>query len=1271
MDYRILGWLEAADERGNVLSLAGAKPRAVLCLLLLRANRVVSSDVLIEELWAGAPPRNAGNALQAAVSRVRKAIGADRLRAQAPGYVLAVAPGELDLDRFDGLVADGRAALAAGEAGVAADALARALSIWRGPALADFTYEPFAQAEIARLEELRLSAVEERIEADLALGRHPLLVGELETLVGRHPLRERLRGQLMLALYRSGRHAEALDRYQTGRRAIVDELGLEPGRQLRTLEAAILRQDPDLDPLEPEPGPPGPAETARRVATIVFVELVESPAASDDLDPEVALSVLERYSKAVADVFERHGGRVDSSVDDVVMGMFGLPVAREDDALRALRAALDLPERVAGLDARAPLAIRVGIETAEVAVGASSTGRPLVTGAGVASARRLQRAAGPGEAILGRGTYERVRHAARCEPAEDVLGAAAWRLLAVEPDAPAVPRLLDAPLVGRQRELRSLREQLDRCSRERTCRLVAVLGPPGIGKSRLVGEAFADTAGTALVVTGRCLSYGEGITYWPLAEIVRQVAGRDPQAGLTPLLPAGDAAATIADRIAAAVGSNGEVGTSEEIHWAVRRLFEALASARPLVAVFDDLHWAESTFLDLLEYLAGFASGPILLVCMARDDLLESRPSWSRTWPAAETVELGPLTEAESLELAGHLVPEASALREDVLLRAVEVADGNPLFLEQIVALHAEQPRDGPERSIPPTLDTLLASRIDRLAPDERRVVERASIEGRVFHHAALGELVDDDERADLRRVLMALVRRGLVAPAMSDFEGEDAFRFRHALIRDAAYGLVAKERRAELHLAFADWLERSVHGRALESEEIAGYHLEQAHAYWDELSLAAPEARADLAARAAGLLEAAGSRASARGDLPAAAGLLRRAAALLQADGAGRARVQVELGTVLLEAGRLDESAEALAVADAAAGTDARVRAHVTVNRALLALQQGSAGELASLEPRAAAARPLFERDGDRLGLCRLERLDGTVDWLRGSSSAAERAWERAAGHAEAVGARRELVDVLCWLASAAFFGSTPAPEAILRCDAIRIRVAENEVAEAEVVRLLAGLQAMRGRFAEAAELLARSRDVFAGFGLTMHTAVSHPEVLVALLAGDLRGAEGLLRDGYERLRSMGERSLLATTAALLAKVLVAQARPLDAAPFLEVAETEAASDDLDVQIVRRSVRARILAEAGEADVAVTIAGEAVALADGSDWLNHRADARVDLAAALRLLGRVDEAERTLTDAAALYARKGNLVAARRARAARRSQTGDATSRRTRRSRC
>jgi DNA-binding SARP family transcriptional activator/class 3 adenylate cyclase len=635
MRYGILGSLELT-ENGRSIEVAGAKQRALLAMLLLNVNRVVSSDALIDALWEEQAPETAAKALQVHVSQLRKLLGKDQLETKAPGYLLRVEPEALDLERFQRLREDGE--------------LDEALSLWRGPPLAEFAYQRFAQAEIVRLQELRLGALEERIERDLAHGRHTELVGELDVLVKEHPLREQLRCQLMLALYRAGRQAEALDIYQQARAALVEELGIEPGRQLRELHQAILNQDPSLDPpVEEQPAHVEPAAVplpvsvpepvirdVRKTVTAVCVGMAISSAPGEGLDPEALRRVTGRAFGEVEVAVERHGGTIETVTGDAVTAVFGLPIVHEDDALRGVRAAAEVRDALSVLaaeltgDRALELDFRIGISTGEVVTGVDAGPQLRTTGEPLKLSSRLSQTAKPGEILFDEGARRLVRDAVVAEAANG-----AWRLLQVADVVPGLARRLVSPMVGRERERRRLHDAFEQAVGDRSCQLFTVLGLAGVGKSRLVQEFLDGVAGQALVARGRCLPYGEGITYWPLLEAVNEAVGLEdtdsPDEARAKLLgPLGneDGAELVAHRVAEMIGLAEVVAGAEEGFVAVRSLFETLARVKPVVLVFDDIHWAEATFLDLVEHLADWArDAPILLICLARPELLGSPPA--------------------------------------------------------------------------------------------------------------------------------------------------------------------------------------------------------------------------------------------------------------------------------------------------------------------------------------------------------------------------------------------------------------------------------------------------------------------------------------------------------------------------------------------------------------------------------------------------------------------------------------------------------------------
>ena len=1226
-------------EDARTLDLRGKNQRALLAMLLLDANRPVSSDRLIEALWEDDPPETAQKAVQVLVSQLRKQLGHERLETQPSGYRLRVEPGELDVDRFRGFAAQGL--------------YAEALALRRGPPLGDFTNRRFAQPEIAHLEELHLACREEQLERALAAGEHAAVIGELEALVREQPLRERSRALLMLALYRSGRQADALEAYRAARLLLDEELGLEPGEPLKQLQRSILEHDPELDlPTDraeaPEQPPavttPPPAHEVRKTVTVLVAD--PTPVGAR-LDPELLRGAMARSLEELREVVERHGGTVGGLSPGTVTVIFGVPVVHEDDALRAVRAAAELRDRLSAVN----LALRIGVCTGEVI--ARGTPEGDVVGVAVGRAGTLQQSAQPGEILLSAETQRLVREAALTEPADQDVDGPVFRLLAIVPGSAGYPRRFESPMIGRSRERRRLYDAFEQAVSDRSCQLFTILGAAGVGKSRLVREFLGDLGADALIARGRCLPYGVGITYWPVTEVVREAAGvgeadtlEQSRDKLGRQLEGEDDADVISARVAELTGLAEATWPVDEGFWAVRTFFEALARRSPLVLVFDDIHWGEATFLDLIEHIADWTHAvPILLICIARPELLDVRPGWGGGKLNATAVLLEPLSELESSELIDNL---SSAIDAHTRRRVIEASEGNPLFVEEMVALGSDQ-ADG-SIEVPPTIQALLAARIDRLTDQERWTVECASVEGKVFHQGSVAELLPEPFAATLPMTLASLVRKELIRPDRALFAGQRAFRFRHLLLRDAAYESVPKAVRARLHERYAAWLELRAATRLVEYEEIIGYHLEQAFLYRSELGTL-DSASQDVGRRAAARLGAAGRRAFSRSDSPAAVNLISRAAALLPAD--DPARIDLVPNVRVVQGMNADFSwADEILKGTLETG-DARLEQHALVQRGFLRLFSAPQVTPDELVEVAEHALPIFEASGDDVGQARAWRLVAQARYLGRSAAGCVEASERALAHAKRARDPFELKEIIEWLAVALALGPAPASDADRRCEEL-LRDATGDIfLEVTIRAVRAFLQAMQGHDSEARQLLAQARQAATSEAHVHRVAYFAMHVAhVELFASNPAAAERELRAAGQVLEELGEQTNYSTITALLAIALCDQERFAEAEEFSAASKRAARPNDVMANVMWRYTRATALDGQGDAQGAEAFARESLAYAEESDFVNVYGDALVVLAGILQRSGRHDEAVPLLERAVDLFERKEHVVGAARARA-------------------
>ncbi len=984
----------------------------------------------------------------------------------------------------------------------------------------------------------------------------------------------------------------------------------------------------------------------RKTVTVLFADVVGSTALGEATDPETTRKVMTRYAREMAEVIGEHGGTVERFRGDEVMAVFGVPVVHEDDALRAVRAGTEMQRRLGRLNVElraawgVELACRIGINTGEVVAGDPGTGESFVTGDAVNLAKRLEQAAEPGAILIGTATYPLVKDAVKVGPRERFSAkgksepVSRMALEDVDATAAGYARRLDAELVGRRDELEAISEAIEQLFAERDCGLVSIVGPAGIGKSRLAQELAARFAHEALVSTGRCLPYGPGITYWPLVELVAGFGGLDAVSARIGDLDDADEAL---ERVETAIGGSELVVPSDEVFWGVRRMLEGLARDRPLLVCIEDAHWAEPTMLDLVEYVAAFAAGPIVLLCNARGELLDARPGWAR-YP---THELGQLSSDETDELVGSLGIDEPELRAQI----VSTAEGNPLFAEQLAVMVAESGRAaGGDLELPASIQALLAARLDSLDPDERKALERASVVGKEFWQRAVADLSSPADRPQLAGRLLSLARKGLVQPVRAELPGKDTFRFRHSLIRDVAYAGIPKAVRAELHEGFASWLRSQRPDGFGEHDEIVGYHAEQAYHYRTELGPTDDHTRA-LAELAAELLGSSGRRAFDRDDLPAAVGLLGRAASLLPLGEPRRIEALRDHALALWEAGRADEGAVALEQLRSEARDAGDEHTVALAELEELAHEQFTGDDLAAVHAAAERVIELGAATGDQAAVARAWRRLSSARRRVGAYSDAESAAREALMHARAARDRREearAVDALC---NCLLYGPTPAPAALETCVELLAATGRTRTLEANVTGVVAGLEAMLGDFEAARRSYARAAAMLEELGLDLARAVlTQIGVPVELLAGDPVAAEREARRGAEIFERLGSSVIQAP---LIAEALLSQGRFAEAAQALAADSAESGPPIPQWQVRWRIVAARLAIADGRVPDAIACARAGVELAEQTEDPSLRGDALAVLGETLEAAGSPDEADAALAQALACFASKGNAAAA------------------------
>jgi class 3 adenylate cyclase/tetratricopeptide (TPR) repeat protein len=961
-----------------------------------------------------------------------------------------------------------------------------------------------------------------------------------------------------------------------------------------------------------------PLREQRKVVTVLFCDVTGSTQLGERLDPESLRTLLARYFDRMRGIVERHGGSVEKFIGDAVMAIFGVPTVHEDDALRAVRAAAEMRSALPALGVEA----RIGVATGEVVVG---TEERLATGDVVNLAARLEQAAAPGEIMLSAATHRLVRGTVEAEVVTQLVmrGKAepvdAFRLGAV---LGVSDRRHTAPMVGRDRHLRLLESTFANAREDRVCHLFTLLGSAGVGKSRLAAEFLLRA--DANVVRGRCLSYGDGVTYWPAVEVLKQLDARPEE-------PSAAAA------IAALLRESDAPATASEIAWGVRTTLERSAEERPLVVVWDDLQWAEDAFLELVEHIADWSrDAPMLLLCMARPELLDRRPGWAGGKLNATTVLLEPLTPVETTELLTVL----GAVDDAVRARISAAAGGNPLFLEEMLALAQEAGDD--EVSVPPTIQALLAARLDQLDVPERSVLERGAVEGEVFHRGAVTALAPEAEALDVPTSLLRLVRKELVRPDRPQLPGEEAFRFRHLLIRDAAYDALPKAVRAELHVRFAVWLER--HGSDLvELDEITGYHLERACRYHRDLGQ--PE-DVSLAGTARQRLTAATQRALMREDYAAAATLAERALALVptgQVDGP----LEVDRNDAVAFSGQMDahRALSQASVERARAAGDRGAELAIRVNMEIWEALMSPEGAIDRLEALLDQVIPELEDLSDDYALHIAYVARGLIANWRGHGAEQVAAFERSLAHARCLPERWDTQFMLGFLAEAYFFAPAPAVELLAWLD-------EHGSDNRAAFRIMRGaVLVMLGHTEEAMAILEAEHAAIHAQGTWADPGQAGQRMsFIAVRAGRLELADEILAEACRSLEAQGERGMFSTTAARRAVVLADLGRLEEAETWANKATDAGASDDIFTHILAQRALAKTLARRGDAR-AEQVARDAVNRALTTDFADEQADAYTDLADVLERAGKPGEAAEVLRTAIKLYHAKGDVTGAAAAR--------------------
>jgi class 3 adenylate cyclase len=1016
------------------------------------------------------------------------------------------------------------------------------------------------------------------------------------------------------------------------------------------------------------PVSPGGDRESLRTVTLLFTDATGSTAMGEQLDPEAYRSVMGRYFAIAREAIERHGGKVEKFVGDAVLAVFGIPEIHEDDALRAVRAAYDLNQGVSELSEQTlaghgvRFAIRTGVNTGSVVAGSARAGGSFATGDAVNTAARLEQAAGDGEILLGASTYGLVRDAVDAEPVEPVRAKGkaelvpAHRLLRVLDAERGRRRHEQAALIGRSRENGLLDDGFEQTLASGHSHLVTVIGPPGIGKSRLASEFLARIGGRARVARGRCLSYGQGITYWPLVQALRDalhLSGTESaeltRHAVTKALGRAHDRDELVEPLLNLLGKGGPPAGGDQTFWCVRRLVEELTAQHPLVLSIDDLHWAEPTLLDLLQRLCREVTDlPLLLLCHARPELLEEHPGWVTEDVVAAMVQIDPWSLAEtSTAVAARLGGDPP---EGLAGTVADWSGGNPLFIEEIVAHLVESgvlqrdPHGGwllasplDRTQAPPTVTALLTSRLDRLPEAERDLLERVSVIGLEFTDTEAGLLVEPATRSQVSDLLASLEGRDLIRPARS--EEAASWTFKHVLVRDAAYHGMAKALRSELHERFAD----AVAGGDMGADERAGFvahHLEQAARYRRELVGRDPEADA-LVDRAVEALVLAADQARDREREDTSVSYLERAMALGPSAATTRRKILARHVVSCSEATLMERLGEALEAyeSELGHGPGGLDRAFLTVMRGVHEMSVGGAVDPAEVSASAEELVALGREAGDPLWVVRGLRAQSLCSALRalwGIAAAQSDEVIRIGSPADARSARAlHLVAVTLGdlplreanehvRGEALLGGPTQTTQVLdLMWEAI-VGAAEDSPVAGEVI----------------AAAVSRAEELYATGVLSQPTLPFLADAFA--MNHDLDGAVGYLSRINDGFRDQGALGHASTYILVQALCMLERGDATEAVvPLVEEAATYTSPyDGLSVAYLA-GCRAILAARSGELERSAELTAEALRAADGTDEVWHRADLRRWLSEVPRTAGDSELEGRLLREAIELYARK------------------------------